>query len=250
MKVSAPSSKLAGEVDLDPICRADNSRQCPFGENFPAAHTGALRHMFDSLDRFLGHYAFSLLVPLPAAVITFMLLFGQQHIAVGIISNYYTLARFLLFLTRFRFDQVFGFFIFICIYNRDHIRFEREQFVERRFLFGFLWFGFIINIHGGFIRRGSDFNFLWKDCGLLFFNDWRSRLGLFRYRFDFSLGCDWFSVNHSLSLSFSFSSNLSLSLDSRLLGRFQLIYQFINDIHRPRSDTLQAQNIIWLGSDR
>ena len=53
VKVSAPSGELTGGVDLYPFSRSDDSRERPFGKNFPAAHTRALGHMPDSPDRFL-----------------------------------------------------------------------------------------------------------------------------------------------------------------------------------------------------
>ncbi len=55
MQVRPAPGQLAGGIHTDPVCRADYPDQGPLWQDFPAAHTGALRHMLDALDRFLAH---------------------------------------------------------------------------------------------------------------------------------------------------------------------------------------------------
>lgn len=63
MQVRPSPRHLAGKVNFYTTACANNPDQRPLGEGFPAADAGALGHMLDTLDRFLGHTGTCFILP-------------------------------------------------------------------------------------------------------------------------------------------------------------------------------------------
>ena len=76
MEVSPPSGSLAGWIHLDALACTHHANQCPLGEYLPAAHTGALGHMLNTLNWFLSHLSSqSIILPIfPFLIAAFVLL--------------------------------------------------------------------------------------------------------------------------------------------------------------------------------
>ena len=55
VQIGSPSRQFAGWVDLHSRRRSYNTNHLPLGQNFTTAHACPLRHVLDSLNRFLGH---------------------------------------------------------------------------------------------------------------------------------------------------------------------------------------------------
>jgi len=55
VQIGSSSGELASRIHLHSLGCAHQTDQPAFGQNFTAAHTGPLRHMFYTLNRFLRH---------------------------------------------------------------------------------------------------------------------------------------------------------------------------------------------------